>query len=123
MAMRERIYRVTDAPMTWTRAIVLGLALFVLATLLLGQAPSWIIYWFDQQVAEIIEFSAKIPGVNEEGLNAKQVAIVRDVVANTVQNAFLIAFLAGAYFWQKSKQKRTGAKGPTDPVKGYMPGK
>ena len=121
--MRERIYKVTDAPMTWTRAIVLGLALFVLATLLLGQAPSWIIYWFDQQVAEIIEFTTKVPGVNEEGLNAKQVAIVRDIVANTVQNAFLIAFLAGAYFWQKSKQKRSGAKGLTDPVKGYMPGK
>ena len=121
--MRERIYKVTDAPMTWTRAIVLGLGLFVLATLLLGQAPSWIIYWFDAQVAQIIEFSAKIPGVNPEGLNAKQVAIVRDIVANTVQNAFLIAFLAGAYFWQKSKQKRTGAKGLTDPVKGYMPGK
>lgn len=123
MAMRERIYKVTDAPMTWTRAIVLGLALFVLATLLLGQAPSWIIYWFDQQVAEIIDFTTKVPGVNDEGLNAKQVAIVRDIVANTVQNAFLIAFLAGAYFWQKSKQKRTGAKGHTDPVKGYMPGK
>ncbi len=123
MAMRERIYKVTDAPMTWTRAIVLGTFLFVLATFTLGQAPSLIIYKFDQYVAEIIEFSAKLPGVNPEGLNAKQVAIVRDVVANTVQNAFLIAFLAGAYFWQKSKQKRTGAKGPTDPVKGYMPGK
>jgi Na+/H+ antiporter NhaC len=123
MAMRDRIYRVTDAPMTWTRAIVLGFGLFVLGTLLLGQAPSLIIYKFDQYVAEIIEFSADLPGVNPEGLNAKQVAIVRDIVANTVQNGFLIAFLAGAYFWQKSKQKRTGAKGPTDPVKGYMPGK
>jgi Na+/H+ antiporter NhaC len=123
MAMRDRIYRVTDAPMTWTRAIVLGFGLFVLGTLLLGQAPSLIIYKFDQYVAEIIEFSADLPGVNPEGLNAKQVAIVRDIVANAVQNAFLIAFLAGAYFWQKSKQKRTGAKGPTDPVKGYMPGK
>lgn len=123
MAMRERIYKVTDAPMTWTRAIVLGLGLFVLATLLLGQAPSYIIYTFDRYVAQIIEFSAKVPGVNPEGLNAKQVAIVRDIVANTVQNAFLIAFLAGAYFWQKSKQKRTGAKGLVDPVKGYMPGK
>ncbi|MDQ3915574.1 MAG: hypothetical protein M3323_09655 [Actinomycetota bacterium] len=123
MAMRERIYKVTDAPMTWTRAIVLGTFLFVLATFTLGQAPSLIIYKFDQYVAEIIEFSAKIPGVNPEGLNAKQVSIVRDVVANAVQNTFLIAFLAGAYFWQKNKQKRTGGKGPSDPVKGYMPGK
>ena len=121
--MRERIYRVTDAPMTWTRAIVLGTFLFVLATFTLGQAPSWVIYWFDQYVAQIIEFSAKLPVVNDEGLNAKQVSIVRDVVANALQNMFLISFLAGAYFWQKSKQKRTGAKGHTDPVKGYMPGK
>jgi hypothetical protein len=123
MAMRERIYKVTDAPMTWTRAIVLGTFLFVLATFTLGQAPSLIIYKFDQYVAEIIEFSTKIPGVNPDGLNAKQVSIVRDVVANAVQNMFLVAFLAGAYFWQKSKQKRTGAKGLADPVKGYMPGK
>ena len=121
--MRERIYKVTDAPMTWTRAIVLGLVLFFLATMLLGQIPSLIIYKFDQYVAEIIEFTAGLPGVNSEGFNAKQVSIVRDVVANAVQNMFLIAFLAGAYFWQKSKQKRTGAKGLTDPVKGYMPGK
>ena len=46
-----------------------------------------------------------------------------NVVANAVQNTFLIMFLAGAYFWQKGKEKRTGAKGPQDPVKGYMPGK
>ena len=123
MALRDSIYKVTDAPMTWTRAILLGTFLFVLATFTLGQAPSYIIYWFDQKVAEIIDFTTKIPGVNDEGLNAKQVSIVRDVVANAVQNTFLIMFLAGAYFWQKGKEKRTGAKGPQDPVKGYMPGK
>ena len=124
MAMMDRfVYRYTDRPMTWTKAILLGFFIWVGLIILTGQIPSLIIYKFDQYVAEIIEFSAEIPGVNEEGLNAKQVAIVRDVVANTVQNAFLIAFLAGAYFWQKSKQKRTGAKGLTDPVKGYMPGK
>ena len=121
--MRERIYKVTDAPMTWTRAIVLALILFVAATMLLGQIPSLIIYKFDQYIAEIIEFTQGLPGVNSEGLNAKQISIVRDIVANAVQNGFLVAFLAGAYFWQKSKQKRTGAKGPSDPVKGYMPGK
>ncbi len=123
MAMRDRVYRVTDAPMTWTRAILVGLLLFALGILLLGQVPSLIIYKFDQYVATIIEFSKNIPGVNDEGLNAKQVAIVRDIVANTAQNMFLIVFLAGAYFWQKSKQKRTGARGLQDPVKGYMPGK
>ncbi len=123
MAMRDRVYRSTDKPMTWTRAIILCTIIWIVAIALLGQLPSVIIYKFDQYIAEIIEFTAKIPGVNPEGLNAKQIAIVRDVVANAVQNTFLIMFLAGAYFWQKSKQKRTGAKGPSDPVKGYMPGK
>ncbi len=48
---------------------------------------------------------------------------MRDIVANTVQNAVLIGMLIVAYFWQEKKRKRTGAKGLEDPVKGYMPGK
>jgi cbb3-type cytochrome oxidase subunit 1 len=108
MAMKERIYRYTDRPMTWTRAIVLGLIIWAVAIMLLGQ---------------IIEFTKKIPGVNKEGLNTTQIQIVRDVVANAVQNGFLVVMLAFAYFWQRSKQKRTGAKGLSDPVKGYMSGK
>jgi hypothetical protein len=123
MAMKERIYRFTDRPMTWTRAIVLGLIIWALAIMLLGQIPSVIIYQSDTRVAEIIEFTKKIPGVNKEGLNTTQIQIVRDVVANAVQNGFLVAMLVFAYFWQRSKQKRTGAKGLSDPVKGYMSGK
>jgi hypothetical protein len=123
MAMKERIYRFTDRPMTWTRAIVLGLIIWALAIMLLGQIPSVIIYQSDTRVAEIIEFTKKIPGVNKEGLNSTQIQIVRDVVANAVQNGFLVAMLVFAYFWQRSKQKRTGAKGLSDPVKGYMSGK
>ena len=64
MAMRDRIYGYTDRPMTWTRAIVLGLIIWAIAILLLGQVPSVIIYKADQEVAAIIEFSKKIPGVN-----------------------------------------------------------
>jgi Na+/H+ antiporter NhaC len=124
MALPDRVYKVTDAPMTWTRAILLGLLVYIVAILLLGQAPSWIIYKFDQEVATLIDWSKKVPGVDKElGLNTTQIKIVRDIVANAVQNNFLIMMLAGAYFWQKSKAKRTGAKTLTDPVKGYMPGK
>ena len=123
MAMRERIYRVTDAPMTWTRAIVLGIVLFTVATLTLGQIPSLIIYKFDQYVAEIIEFSKKIPGVGNEGLNTTQIKIVRDIVANAVQMGALTVMLVGMYIWQERKRKRTGGRGLQDVVKGYMPGK
>ena len=123
MAMKERIYRYTDRPMTWTRAIILGLIIWAVAIMLLGQLPSVIIYQSDTRIAEIIELTKKIPGVNEEGLNTTQIAIVRDIVANAVQNGILVGMLVFAYFWQRSKQKRTGAKGLSDPVKGYMSGK
>lgn len=123
MALRDRVFRVTDAPMTWARAILIGTGIFVLGILFLGQVPSWIIYKFDQEVALLIEWSAKVPGVADEGLNTIQIKIVRDLVANAVQNGFLIMMLVAAYYWQKMKLKRTGRRNLEDPIKGYLPGK
>lgn len=123
MALAQRIYKHTDKPMTWTRAIILGTLIYALAIVLLGQVPSWIIYKFDQYIAELIDFSKNIPGVGEEGLNSIQIRWARDVVANTMQNVFLITMVASAYIWQEKKRKRTGSKGLSDPVKGYMSGK
>ena len=123
MKAPARFYALTDRPMTWTKAILLGLLLYVVAIILLGQIPSYIIYWADQNVAEIIEFTKKVPGVNDQGLNTKQILIVRDIVANAVQMNFLIAMLVAMYLWQKKKIKRTGAKDLQDVAKGYMPGK
>ena len=102
---------------------MLGLVIWGIAIVFLGQVPSWIIYKADQEIAAIIELSTKIPGVNKAGLNTTQIAIIRDLVANAVQMGFLTAMLVFAYYWQKTKQRRTGAKGLQDPVKGYMSGK
>jgi hypothetical protein len=123
MAITERIYRRTDQPMSWTKAIIMGSIVWILAILLLGQLPSLIIYYADQYVAEIIDFTTKIPGVSSEGLNTKQIAILRDVVANSVQMGILTIALIAAYIWQERKRKRIGGKGIQDVVKGYMPGK
>lgn len=123
MKLRDRFYRITDAPMTWTRAILLGLFIYFISIMTMGQIPSLIIYMMDQYVAEIIEFSAKLPLVGDEGLNPKQIQIIRDIINNGVQITFLIILLAIMYFWQERKRKRTGAKGLEDPVKGYMSGK
>jgi hypothetical protein len=123
MSLRERFYKIVDAPMTWTRAILLGTAVWIYSIIMMGQIPSLIIYKTDQYVAEIIDFSKKIPLVNDDGLNPKQINIIRDIVANGFQINALIALLVFMYFWQKRKQKRTGAKSIEDPVKGYMPGK
>lgn len=123
MAITERIYRRTDQPMSWTKAIIMGSIVWILSILLLGQLPSLIIYYADQYVAEIIDFTTKLPGVNAEGLNTKQIAILRDVVANAVQMGLLTVALIAAYIWQERKRKRLGTKGHTDTVKGYMSGK
>jgi hypothetical protein len=123
MAITERIYKRTDQPMSWTKAIIMGSIVWILAILLLGQLPSLIIYYADQYVAEIIDFTTNIPGVNSEGLNPKQIAILRDVVANSVQLGILTIALIAAYIWQERKRKRLGTKGHTDTVKGYMSGK
>jgi hypothetical protein len=123
MALPERIYKFTDRPMTWTRAILVGFFIWVFAILVLGQVPSVIIYKADQYVAELINASKHIPGVNPDGLNPKQIEMLRDVVANGVQMGALVVMLVVAYFWQERKRKRTGGKGVQDVVKGYMPGK
>ena len=119
----ERVYKAADRPLTWTNAIIMGFILWVLVIALLGQIPSLIIYKFDQYIAQIIEFSGKLPLINDEGLNPVQVKIVRDIIANGVQMNFLIAMLAIMYFWQEGKRKRTGGKGVQDVVKGYLSGK
>lgn len=123
MSMRERVFTYTDAPMTWTKAIVLGTLFWAFMIMALGQLPSVIIYKFDQYIAQIIDFSAKLPLVNDAGLNTVQIKIIRDIVANSVQMGILVGILIFAYFWQEKKRKRLGSKGLTDPVKGYMPGK
>jgi hypothetical protein len=123
MALRDRVFERTDAPMSWTKAIVVGFVIWVLSIILLGQVPSVIIYKFDQYVAEIIDFSKNLPFVNEAGLNTRQVQIIRDLVANGVQMGALFAMLVFAYFWQEKKRKRVGGRGLQDPVKGYLSGK
>jgi hypothetical protein len=123
MALRDRVFKYTDAPMSWTKAILIGFAIWVFSILMLGQVPSVIIYKVDQYVAEIIEFSAKLPFVNDAGLNTRQVQIIRDLFANGVQMGALFAMLIFAYFWQEKKRKRLGGRGVQDPVKGYLSGK
>lgn len=123
MAITQRIYKHTDKPMSWTGAILSGLVIWLLAIVFLGQVPSLIIYKADTYVSEIIEFSKKIPGVGDAGLNTIQIRIVRDIIANTVQMGLLVAALVFTYIWQERKRKRLGGKGVTDVVKGYMPGK
>lgn len=119
----DRIYKMADRPFTWTKAIILGFFIWIFLIAFVGQLPSLIIYKSDQYIAQIIDFSKKIPGVNDNGLNPVQIKLIRDVIANFFQMNFLIALMAVMYFWQEGKRKRIGGRGVQDVVKGYMAGK
>lgn len=123
MSMKERVFKYADKPMTWTRAVLLGLLIWVVLIMLTGQIPSYFIYWVDTNITRVIEWTTKIPGVGSEGFNPRQVQIARDVIANGIQMGAFTMMLATAYFWQKAKQKRIGQKDLQDTVKGYMSGK
>lgn len=121
--MKERVFKYTDRPMTWTRAVLLGLLIWVVLIIVTGQVPSYFIYWVDANVTKVIDWTTKIPGVKGEGFNPRQVQIARDVIANSLQMGGFTVMLVVAYFWQKAKQKRVGQKDLQDTVKGYMSGK
>jgi hypothetical protein len=123
MSMKERVFKYTDRPMTWTRAVLLGLLIWIMVILFTGQIPSYFIYWIDANITKVIDWTTKIPGISDQGFNPKQVQMARDVIANGIQMGAFSVMLGAAYFWQKAKQKRTGQKDLQDTVKGYMSGK
>jgi hypothetical protein len=106
MKARERFFATVDRPLSWTRAIIGGLALWIVIIILLGQVPSWLIYQADAKVSTLIDISKHIPGVGSAGMNPTQIRILRDIVANGVQFTFLGIILFSCYFWQKAKRRR-----------------
>lgn len=114
MRARDRFFKWVDRPLSWTRAIVGGLLLWVTIIIFVGQIPSWLIYQADAKVSTLIAISKHIPFVGDAGLNPMQLRILRDIVANGVQFTFLGIILFSVYRWQKAKQRRLGRPDRTD---------
>lgn len=97
----------SDKKLTWTTAILLGSWLTAIAVILLGDVPSRLLYYFDEQHSALSErFSFLQWWEGDVGGNPGY-QLVADVVANSVQGMFFVMLAAGAYFWGE-KHRREG---------------
>jgi hypothetical protein len=97
--------------LTWASAVVLGSWLLAITTVLIGDVPSRILYWFDANHATLAEryHFAKTPllswfeNANVGGNPGYQ--IVADIIANSAQGIFFVVICAAAYFWGERHRK------------------
>lgn len=91
--------------LTWTTAILLGSWLVAITVVLLGDVPSRILYWFDEQHAPLAERFAFLRFWEEDLGGNPGYQVVADIVANTVQGTLFVLICAGAYFWGERHRK------------------
>src|SRR5882672_1844313 len=100
------VLRRKDEKLTWAKAVLLGAWLFAITIVLIADAPSRILYWFDSTHA-LLSARYHFLGFMEKPLEGTipGYQIVADIVANTVQGIFFMAIAAGAYFWGEKHRK------------------
>ena len=95
----------SNKKLTWTTAILLGSWLTAISVVLIGDVPSRILYWFDEQHAPLAERFTFLRFWEEDLGGNPGYQVIADVVANTVQGVFFIIIAAGAYFWGERHRK------------------
>ncbi len=91
--------------LTWTTAILLGSWLISITVVLLGDVPSRILYWFDEQHAPLAERFTFLQFWEGDLGGNPGYTLFADIVANTVQGIFFVLIAAGAYFWGEKHRK------------------
>lgn len=95
----------SDRKLTWTTATLLGGWLTAVTVILLGDVPSQLLYWFDQNHATLAERFAWLRWWENIVGGNPGYQIVADIVANTVQGVFFVIIAALAYFWGERHRK------------------
>lgn len=95
----------SNRKLTWTTAILLGSWLVAITVVLIGDVPSRILYWFDEQHAPLAEKFTFLRFWEEDLGGNPGYQVIADVVANTVQGVFFVLIVAGAYFWGERHRK------------------
>ncbi len=95
----------SERKLTWTTATLLGGWLTAITVILLGDIPSRLLYWFDQNHATLAERFAWLRWWENVVGGNPGYQLVADVVANTVQGVFFVIIAALAYFWGERHRK------------------
>jgi hypothetical protein len=96
----------SNRKLTWTTAVLLGAWLTAITVVLIGDVPSRILYWFDEQHAPLAERFTFLRFWEEDLGGNPGYQVIADIVANTVQGIFFVLIAAGAYFWGERHRKQ-----------------
>ncbi len=95
----------SNKKLTWTTAILLGSWLVAITVVLIGDVPSRILYWFDEQHAPLAERFPILQFWEGDLGGNPGYQVVADIVANTIQGIFFVLICAGTYFWGERHRK------------------
>lgn len=107
------------AEMTWTRAVLIGMAIVVGFFITQGVIPSRFIYWWGTQTQNVVSIIKSVTGHEIEIYTAVR---IRDAIAMGYETFAFAIPLVGAYIWAERRRRRMGAQGAQEP-KGYLSGK
>lgn len=109
------------AQLTWTKAVVIGLALTASMIVTLAWIPSYFTYWWAGRSQEIFDFVNRTAG--REILKDPYMSVrIRDFVSMGYQTTVFAVYIVAAYLWAERRRRRLGQRG-VDEVTGYLPGK
>lgn len=105
--------------MTWTKAVLSGLAITIALIVFLAFIPSQFIYWFGGQQDKVIELLNKVTGREWDPYTAVR---LRDVVVMGYSTTVFAIPIAATYFIMERRRRRLGLRGADSP-KEYLSGK
>lgn len=91
--------------LTWTTAVLLGAWLLAVTIVLIGDVPSRILYWFDEQHSPLAARFTFLKFWEDDLGGNPGYQVVADIVANSIQGIFFVIIAAGAYFWGERHRK------------------
>lgn len=107
--------------MSWTKAIVIGLAITGVTLVTLGFIPSIFRYWWASNSSTLIEPFLR-DTLNIKLKETYTLVRIHDAISMGYQTFAFAVPIAGTYFILEKRRRRLGLRG-AEPVKGYLPGK
>lgn len=107
--------------MTWTKAVLIGMAITVALLVGLGFIPSFLRYWWAANSTTIVlPFLEDLTGYTFK--DTYTMVRIHDAISMGYQTTVFVIPVAATYILMERRRKRLGQRG-SEAVKGYLPGK
>lgn len=109
----------SKAELTWTKAVLLGLAITGFLLITLAWIPSYFTYWWGGKSQDVLDFLQRVTKHEFEPYTSVR---IRDAISMGYQTTVFAAVIVAAYIVNERRRRKQGLRG-SDEVKGYLPGK